>query len=103
MSLNTYVLTSKRYMSNPPPKLAEIDADEITIEKAQNLKPVPKNEDLKFGKEFTDHMLEVDWDNTYGWHAPKIRPYAPFLIDPAASVLHYALEAFEGNFFVFVF
>ena len=49
-------------------------------------------EELSFGTSFTDHMLEVDWDSTNGWGAPKISPYHQLSVDPAASVFHYALE-----------
>ncbi len=31
-----------------------------------------------------------------GWHNAGVRPYGPFTVDPAASVLHYAQEIFEG-------
>ena len=30
------------------------------------------------------------------WHSPTIEPYAPFQLEPAAVVLHYAQEVFEG-------
>jgi len=53
-------------------------------------------EELKFGKTFSDHMLEIDWTVQKGWEAPRIGPYGPFAIDPSASVLHYGLECFEG-------
>jgi branched-chain amino acid aminotransferase len=43
-----------------------------------------------------DHMLEIDWDIEHGWHPPRITPFHDFTISPAASVLHYAIEAFEG-------
>lgn len=51
---------------------------------------------LAFGKTFTDHMLEVDWNDQEGWKEPAISPYHPLQIDPAASSLHYALQVFEG-------
>jgi len=38
----------------------------------------------------------VDWDVDKGWHAPRIIPYGPMPIDPAASGLHYGLQCFEG-------
>ena len=41
-------------------------------------------------------MLEMDWTRTAGWAAPTIRPYGPLAMDPAASVLHYGMECFEG-------
>lgn len=31
-----------------------------------------------------------------GWHPPRISPFHPLSLSPAASVLHYALECFEG-------
>ena len=49
-----------------------------------------------FGNYFTDHMLTVEWTPDAGWHAARIEPYAPLSIDPAAAVLHYAQETFEG-------
>jgi branched-chain amino acid aminotransferase len=39
---------------------------------------------------------QIDWDAQKGWHAPRIIPYQALAIDPAASVLHYGLECFEG-------
>ena len=60
-------------------------------------KPKPAKEDLIFGKEFTDHYLAVDYsEEKGGWGAPEIIPYGPMALSPAASVLHYALECFEG-------
>ena len=41
-------------------------------------------------------MFIVDYDAGQGWHDPRIVPYAPLQIDPAAKVLHYAQEIFEG-------
>jgi len=41
-------------------------------------------------------MLEVEWERGTGWCAPRIVPYHPLALDPSASVLHYALECFEG-------
>lgn len=49
-----------------------------------------------FGKYFTDHMALIDWDSEQGWHDPRVVPYAPFTLDPAAMVLHYGQEIFEG-------
>jgi len=66
------------------------------LKKTKNPKTKLPNEKLLFGKSFTDHMLVIDWDNQSGWTKPQIIPYQPFMIDPSASVLHYALEAFEG-------
>jgi hypothetical protein len=35
----------------------------LKIELSKNLKPKPNPETLVFGTEFTDHMLEIDWDS----------------------------------------
>ena len=49
-----------------------------------------------FGSTFTDHMVSIDWSEDKGWHDAKVQPYGPIALDPAASVLHYAQEIFEG-------
>ncbi|MDG6080224.1 branched-chain amino acid aminotransferase [Erythrobacter litoralis] len=53
--------------------------------------------DPGFGKLFTDHMVVVDYDaDEGGWHKATLGPREPIALDPAASVLHYAQEIFEG-------
>ena len=70
---------------------------EIKITKTTNPKPIPQDESkLGFGLQFTDHMFLMDWDEGEGWHDARIVPYGPLEIDPASTVLHYALEIFEG-------
>ena len=49
-----------------------------------------------FGKTFTDHMAIVRYTEGKGWHDAKITARGPILLDPAAAVLHYAQEIFEG-------
>ncbi|MFC6355161.1 branched-chain amino acid aminotransferase [Luethyella okanaganae] len=49
-----------------------------------------------FGKYFTDHMVDICWSATGGWHRPRVQPYGPIPLDPSAAVLHYAQEIFEG-------
>ncbi|KAF1708791.1 branched chain amino acid aminotransferase [Pseudoxanthomonas kalamensis DSM 18571] len=49
-----------------------------------------------FGKHFTDHMVAIDWSKDGGWHDARVMPYGPLSLDPAASVLHYGQEIFEG-------
>ena len=49
-----------------------------------------------FGKHFTDHMVDICWSVGGGWHRPRVQPYGPISLDPAASVLHYGQEIFEG-------
>jgi branched-chain amino acid aminotransferase len=53
--------------------------------------------DPRFGTVFTDHMAMVDYDaDKGGWHTAQVLPRGPIALDPAASVLHYAQEIFEG-------
>jgi len=52
--------------------------------------------DMKFGLNFTDHMARISWTSDGGWEDKRIEPYGPIPLDPAASVLHYAQEIFEG-------
>lgn len=49
-----------------------------------------------FGTAFTDHMVEIDYTDGQGWHDARVIPYGPIALDPAAAVLHYAQEIFEG-------
>jgi branched-chain amino acid aminotransferase len=49
-----------------------------------------------FGKHFTDHMVDICWSERGGWHRARVQPYGPIALDPAAAVLHYAQEIFEG-------
>ncbi|HEX6055912.1 MAG TPA: branched-chain amino acid aminotransferase [Intrasporangium sp.] len=49
-----------------------------------------------FGKTFTDHMVVIDWSGDGGWTGARVQPYGPFQLDPAAAVLHYGQEIFEG-------
>ena len=54
-------------------------------------------EDLVFGKNFTSHYFEMDYDaNNGGWHSPTIKKFSDFQISPAALVFHYGQAIFEG-------
>lgn len=67
------------------------------MEYAKNLKAKPADESkLNFGELFTDHMFLVDYNKEEGWHNPRIVPYGPISMDPAAMCLHYGQEVFEG-------
>jgi branched-chain amino acid aminotransferase len=50
-----------------------------------------------FGTKFSDHMVSIEWTEDKGWHKAEILPYGPIALDPAAAVLHYAQEIFEGS------
>ncbi len=49
-----------------------------------------------FGTHFSDHMVSIDWSEGRGWHDAKVGPRQAIPLDPAAAVLHYAQEIFEG-------
>ena len=52
--------------------------------------------DPGFGRIFTDHMAIVRYNQAEGWHGARVESRANFPLDPAAAVLHYAQEIFEG-------
>ena len=49
-----------------------------------------------FGRVFSDHMVTIRYSESQGWHDARVEPRAPIPMDPAAAVLHYAQEVFEG-------
>jgi branched-chain amino acid aminotransferase len=49
-----------------------------------------------FGRVFSDHMVTIRYSDDKGWHDARIEPRASLQMDPAAAVLHYAQEIFEG-------
>lgn len=52
--------------------------------------------DLTFGVAFTDHMARASWTPQEGWHGHRVEAFGPLTMSPAAAVLHYGQEAFEG-------
>ncbi len=70
--------------------------DVLPLSPAQMKTKVADESTLGFGKIFTDRMLLVEWTTDKGWHNARIKPYEPFVLDPAALVFHYAQEIFEG-------
>ena len=52
--------------------------------------------DPGFGRVFSDHMAIVRYSEAKGWHDARITARSPISLDPAAAVLHYAQEIFEG-------
>ncbi|KFH45918.1 Branched-chain-amino-acid aminotransferase-like protein [Hapsidospora chrysogenum ATCC 11550] len=73
-----------------------LDPSKLHITKTKHPKTLSKPEDLVFGKEFTDHMLTIEWTEKDGWLDPQIVPYQNLSLDPATCVFHYAFECFEG-------
>ena len=71
-------------------------SEPIRITQAATRKAKPKDSELTFGTVFTDHMFVADFQEEKGWYDPRIEPYAPIPLDPAAAVLHYAQAIFDG-------
>lgn len=59
-------------------------------------KEKPDSSTLGFGKIFTDHMFVMDYSKEVGWHDARIVPFERLSLHPAATVLHYGSEIFEG-------
>jgi branched-chain amino acid aminotransferase len=70
---------------------------DLQILPLEKLKPrIDDESKLAFGKQFTDRMFVMKYKTGQGWHDARVQPYQPFSLDPAAMVLHYAQEIFEG-------
>jgi len=99
-------LASKTRGGRPAPEIAPVPAESkgmslsFEIQPAEN--PTSEKEraaklvDPGFGRIFTDHMAVVRYNQAKGWHDARVESRANFPLDPAAAVLHYAQEIFEG-------
>ncbi len=73
-----------------------IAAADFIITKAERSKLHDINLDnIPFGKYFTDHMLEVDFEGGE-WKTVEIKPYQPLLMAPSLAAIHYGQSIFEG-------
>ena len=73
-----------------------IAAMDILITRAERSKIQDINMDnLPFGRYFSDHMLEADYENSE-WKNIEIKPYQPLLLSPSNAALHYGQAIFEG-------
>lgn len=79
-------------------------ADELAGRFARQPHPSPASDaqlqkvmsDLHFGVDFSDHMARAVWRAGEGWSEREVVPYGPISLQPAAAVLHYGQEVFEG-------
>ncbi len=73
-----------------------IAAQDILITKTERskLNDIPL-ENIPFGKYFTDHMLEAEYENGE-WKSVEIKPYQPLLLEPSLAAIHYGQAIFEG-------
>ncbi|WP_283154098.1 branched-chain amino acid aminotransferase [Guptibacillus hwajinpoensis] len=69
---------------------------DLEIVKSTNLKAKPEKDQIPFGRTFTDHMFVMDYETEKGWFEPRIIPYEPITLDPAAMIFHYGQTVFEG-------
>ncbi|MEO6904856.1 MAG: branched-chain amino acid aminotransferase [Ginsengibacter sp.] len=68
----------------------------MKVTKAKNSKLASLDlNNIPFGKYFTDHMLEANYQNG-AWGDVEIKPYQPITIDPSCAALHYGQAIFEG-------
>ncbi|MBI1344544.1 MAG: branched-chain amino acid aminotransferase [Terrimonas sp.] len=73
-----------------------IESMDILITKTERSKLQDINlENIPFGRYFTDHMLEADFEKGE-WKNVEIKPYQPLLMDPSMAALHYGQAIFEG-------
>lgn len=71
--------------------------EEFIIEKVERKSKIELPEKLVFGKVFTDHIFEMDYDASKGgWQKPTIKKFENINISPAAMVFHYGQAIFEG-------
>lgn len=68
---------------------------DINLEISNILKEYKLPESLGFGNVFAPVMIQSDYADGK-WSNLEVKKYGPLQIDPAAKVLHYAQEIFEG-------
>lgn len=101
LPLATTQAPSSRWYSIKPEaasaaKPLDLDPSKLSITRMTAPKDIKDPNTLVFGREFTDHMLTVEWTKENGWLEPTIQPYQNLSLDPATCVFHYAFECFEG-------
>lgn len=69
---------------------------QIPVEKTSDSKISDVDFDhLPFGQVYTDHMFICSFRDG-DWQDPKVIPYQPISLEPAAKVFHYGQTIFEG-------
>lgn len=66
----------------------------IQLEKRTSKVVLP--DELIFGRTFTEHCFEMDYNKEKGWHNAIIKKYSPLSLSPATVVFHYGQAIFEG-------
>jgi len=70
--------------------------EQIQFEIKERKTRVVLPEPLGFGKYFTDHVFEMDYNQKDGWHNPVIHPVEDLAVHPASMFIHYGQAVFEG-------
>ncbi len=70
--------------------------EKIKYNLMERKRPVDIPENLGFGKIFTDHVFEMDFDPEKGWHNPTIKKLENLSLHPGTMFLHYGQGIFEG-------
>lgn len=73
-------------------KFETFNSQKLQIQTCAELKPLIPEDKLVFGKNFTDHMITIEWDAESGWDKPNIKPYGKLELEPSAVVFHYGFE-----------
>ncbi|KAK7193826.1 Mitochondrial branched-chain amino acid (BCAA) aminotransferase [Paraphaeosphaeria sporulosa] len=76
--------------------IKDIEPSKLSITRTTTPKALLPPEELVFGRNFSDHMLSLEWTASEGWLPGRITPYQNLSLDPATCVFHYAFECFEG-------
>lgn len=69
---------------------------DINYQLKKRTNPVTLPTELGFGKYFTDHIFEMDYNPEKGWHNMTIKPLEEISLHPATTAFHYGQEIFEG-------
>lgn len=97
MMANNFLQTSARRFGVMPRMASSFKAKDLTIQEVdiKKIKPMRQGQ-FTFGREYTDHMVTIDWSKEGGWEAPKIVPHGPIKLETSATALHYGISCYEG-------
>ena len=70
--------------------------ENIKIQLKKRTDKVVLPESLGFGKLFTDHVFEMDYNKDKGWYNPTIKPLEDLVFHPGTMFLHYGQAIFDG-------
>ena len=70
--------------------------EKIKYELKKSAGEIKLPEPLGFGKSFTDHVFEMDYNPEKGWHNPVIKPVENLSLHPATMFMHYGQAIFDG-------